>query len=137
MKKWLCILICAPLLTLNVAFGQESGGEDDIVKNTQNDILIVAGAGAGGAIIGLSTLSFYETPSNHIRNIWTGAAIGLIAGVVFVAYTSAQKGSEDLVSQASSEGFSTSERASWHSEKSELLTMQSVQFGTQILNLTF
>lgn len=137
MKKWLCILICGPLLTLNMAFGQEGGGEDDIIKNTQNDILLVAGAGAGGAIIGLSTLSFYETPSNHISNIWTGAAIGLIAGVIFVAYTSAQKGSEDLVSQAASEGFSTAERASWHSEKSELLTMQSVQFGTQFLNLSF
>ena len=34
--------------------------EDDIIKNTQNDILMVAAAGAGGAILGLSTLSFYD-----------------------------------------------------------------------------
>ena len=135
MKKWLCILLCVQLLTLNSVMAQS--GEDDLIKNTQNDILIVAGAGAGGAIIGLSTLSFYETPSNHIRNIWTGAAIGLIAGVIFVAYTSAQKGSEDLVSQVPSEGFSTHERSFWHHEKAELLTMQSVQFGTQFLNLSF
>lgn len=134
MKKWLCALLCFQILTLNVAFGQS---EDDFVKNTQNDVLLVAAAGAGGAILGLSTLSFYDKPSKHIANVWTGAAIGIIAGVIFVAYNSAQKGSEDLVSKRSSEEFSTSERVGWHSESNELLTMQSVQFGTQIWNTSF
>lgn len=134
MKKWLCALLCFQLLTLNLAFGQ---AEDDFVKNTQNDVLLVAAAGAGGAVLGLSTLSFYDKPSKHIDNVWTGAAIGIIAGVIFVAYNSAQKGSEDLVSQHSSEEFSTSERTDWHAGSSELLTMQSVQFGTQIWNTSF
>jgi hypothetical protein len=134
MKKWLCALLCFPIFTLNLAFGQ---AEDDFIKNTQNDVLLVAAAGAGGAVLGLSTLSFYDKPSKHIANVWTGAALGVIAGVIFVAYNSAQKGSEDLVSQHSSEEFSTSERAEWHSEASELLTMQSVQFGTQIWNTSF
>ena len=134
MKKWLCALLCFQIFTLNLAFGQS---QDDFIKNTQNDVLIVAAAGAGGAILGLSTLSFYDKPSKHIANVWTGAALGVIAGVIFVAYNSAQKGSEDLVSQRSSEEFSTSERASWHSDSRELLTMQSVQFGTQIWNTSF
>ena len=134
MKKWLCALLCFQIFTLNLAFGQS---QDDFIKNTQNDVLIVAAAGAGGAILGLSTLSFYDKPSKHIANVWTGAAVGVIAGVIFVAYNSAQKGSEDLVSQRSSEEFSTSERASWHSDSRELLTMQSVQFGTQIWNTSF
>lgn len=133
MKKWLCALLCFQLFTLNVAFAQE----DDIIKNTQNDILLVGIAGAGGAILGLSTLSFYDQPSKHIANVWTGAAIGIIAGVIFVAYNSAQKGSEDLVGSRSSEEFSTRERASWHSEKSDLLTMQSVQFGAEFWKLSF
>ncbi len=134
MKKSLCALLCFQILTLNLAFGQS---EDDFVKKTQNDVLLVAAAGAGGAILGLSTLSFYDKPSKHIANVWTGAAIGVIAGVIFVAYNSAQKGSEDLVSQHSSEEFSTSERAGWHSDSNQLLTMQSVQFGTQIWNTSF
>lgn len=134
MKKWFVALLCFQLLTLNVAFSQS---EDDIIKNTQQDMLMVLGAGAAGAIIGLSTLSFYETPSKSISNIWTGAAIGIIAGVIFVAYNSAQKGSEDLVGQQSSEEFSTQERAGWHQEKAQLLTTQSVQFGTQIINWSF
>ncbi len=134
MKKWLCALLCFQIFTLNLAFGQS---QDDFIKNTQNDVLIVAAAGAGGAILGLSTLSFYDKPSKHIANVWTGAALGVIAGVIFVAYNSAQKGSEDLVGQRSSEEFSTSERASWHSDSRELLTMQSVQLGTQIWNTSF
>ncbi len=134
MKKWICALVCFQLLTLNVAMAQS---EDEFIKNTQNDILLVAAAGGGGAILGLSTLSFYDKPSKHIANVWTGAAIGVIAGVIFVAYSSAQKGSEDLVSQQSSEEFSTDERSDWHSKNSDLLTMQSVQFGTQFWAASF
>ncbi len=134
MKKLICALLSLSLLTtaVNPAFAQES--EDDIIKNTQNDIMLVAVAGAGGAVLGLSTLSFVEKPSKHVSNIWTGAALGIIAGVIFVAYNSAQKGSEDL--QSSSE-FSSSERVAWHSENSENLSFSQVQFGTQIYQLSF
>src|SRR5690349_19210439 len=83
MKKWICALLSLQLLLLTSAFGQE----DDFMKSTQNDIMLVAAAGAGGAVLGLSTLSFYDKPSKHIGNIWTGAAIGIIAGVIFVAYS--------------------------------------------------
>lgn len=137
MKKWICVLIIFQLLTLNVAVAQEEGSEDDIIKNTQNDILIVAGAGVGGAVLGLSTLSFYDKASKHISNVWTGAAIGIIAGVIFVAYSSAQKGSEELQTAVPSDTFSTSERVAWHSENSEVLTTSSVQFGTQFWQTTF
>ena len=134
MKKLICALLSLSLLTtaVNPAFAQES--EDDIIKNTQNDIMLVAVAGAGGAVLGLSTLSFVEKPSKHVSNIWTGAALGIIAGVIFVAYNSAQKGSEDL--QSSSE-FSSSERVAWHSENTENLSFNQVQFGTQIYQLSF
>lgn len=137
MKKWICAFLIFQLLTLNVALAQEEGTEDDIVKNTQNDILIVAGAGAGGAVLGLSTLSFYDQASKHVSNIWTGAAIGIIAGVIFVAYSSAQKGSEELQSFIPTEAFSTSERVAWHGENSEDLSLSSVQFGTQIWQTSF
>jgi hypothetical protein len=134
MKKWLCFLLCLPLITVNLAYAQS---EDDFVKNTQNDILLVGAAGAGGAILGLSTLSFYDKPSKHVANVWTGAAIGIIAGVIFVAYMSAQKGSEDLTSQHSSEEFTTSDRANWHADAAPILTIPSVQIGTQFWTTTF
>lgn len=134
MKKWLSLALIFSILSLNSAFAQQ---ESDIIKNTQNDIILVGVAGAAGAILGLSTLSFYDKPSPHISNVWTGAALGVIAGVIWVAYQSATDNSDALISQVPSEGFSTEERAGWHSEKSNVLTMSSVQFGTQFWQTTF
>lgn len=135
MKKLITLFVAFQIFlstaVVNPALAQE---EDDIVKNTQNDIMLVGIAGAAGAVLGLSTLSFMDKPSKHISNIWTGAALGVIAGVIFVAYNSAQKGSEDL--QSSSE-FNSLERVAWHSENTENLTLPGVQFGTQIFALNF
>ena len=114
MKKLLGFSLCFQLFLVAPVMGQAT---NDIVAKTQNDLLVVAGAGAAGAVIGLSTLSFVDQPSQHLRNIWTGAALGIIAGVIYVAYDSAQKGSEDL--QSSNE-FSTYERYAWHSESHNL-----------------
>jgi hypothetical protein len=135
MKKLICALLSLSLIAtaVNPAFAQDSS-EDDIIKTTQNDIMLIAAAGAGGAVLGLSTLSFVEKPSKHVSNIWTGAALGIIAGVIFVAYNSAQKGSEDL---QSSVDFNSFERVAWHSENAENLSLPSVQFGTQIWQTSF
>ncbi len=135
MKKLICALLSLSLLVsaVNPAMAQDSG-EDDIIKNTQNDIMLIAAAGAGGAVLGLSTLSFVEKPSKHVSNIWTGAALGIIAGVIFVAYNSAQKGSEEL---QSSREFNSSERVAWHAEQAENLSLSSVQFGTQFWHTSF
>lgn len=107
---------------------------DDLIKNTQNDILTVAGAGVGGAILGLSTLSFVDEPSKHLPNIWTGAAIGVIAGVVFVAVNSAQKNSEEL---QSSRDFSTYERVAWHRSQENLVTPVKTTFFSTLWSTSF
>lgn len=124
--------MCLQFLLLTPAIAQESN--DDFIKNTQTDLMIVAGAGLGGAILGLSTLSFVSKPSKHVANIWTGAAIGVIVGVVFVAYNSAQKGSEELMSSAQ---FNTLERVAWHHQNDKILTPPKVQFGTQLFQMNF
>ncbi len=138
MKKLLSLLLGLQFLLMTVssnsAFAQE---DEDIIKNTQTDVLIVAAAGAGGALLGLSTLSFVDKPSNHVSNIWTGGALGIIAGVLFVAYNSAQKGSEDLQSEEASLEFNSTERFAWHRLSSPDLTSHGVQFGTQIWSLNF
>ena len=135
MKKMLSFVLSLHLVTLavssNTAFAQDS---DDIMKSTQNDILIVATAGAAGAILGLSTLSFVDKPSQHISNVWTGAAVGVIAGVIFVAYNSAQKGSEELIS---AKDFSSSDRFSWHSSHTNKLPSDPSRVATDFFSLNF
>lgn len=107
---------------------------EDLIKNTQNDILTVAGAGVGGAVLGLSTLSFVNEPSKHLPNIWTGAAIGVIVGVVFVAFNSAQKNSEEL---QSSSHFSTHERVAWHKTQENLLTFEKTTLFAPLWGTSF
>lgn len=133
MKKWLGFLLSFQFLLLTPAFA----AEDEFIKNTQDDIILVGAAGVGGAVLGLSTLSFYDQPSEHVANIWTGAAIGVIAGVIWVAYSSASNNSEHLTSQISSPDFKTSERVKWHRDQMKLLSSQKVQFGTEIYSLSF
>lgn len=133
MKKKICTLIALHLFIFS-GISTASAQSDDLIKSTQEDILLVVGAGGAGAVLGLSTLSFVDKPSQHISNIWTGAALGIIAGVIIVAYNSAQKGSEEL--QASKE-FNSQERLAWHTQETEILTFKEAQFGTQFFSLSF
>lgn len=47
---------------------------------------IVLFSGIGGAILGLSTLSFYGKPQEHTNNINSGALFGAFAGVGYLFY---------------------------------------------------
>lgn len=132
MKKLFALILSLQFLLAIPAMAQDNS--DDIAQSTQNDLFLVAGAGAAGAILGLSTLSFMDKPSQHISNIWTGAAIGVIAGVVLVVYNSAQKNQEDL---ESSVDFQTHERVAWHFKNNANLTSPRGQFGTQIWGTNF
>lgn len=106
-------LIITFLLTSSLLLPWAAHAEgDDVITNTRNDLLLVAAAGAGGAVLGLSTLSFYDKPSKNLSNIWMGAALGIIGGVIFVAINHAQKTQGDLAQ--ASENFSTLERLTWH-----------------------
>lgn len=114
MKLACSLLLALTFLMPRAAVAQDSN--DDIVASTQGDIMLVAAAGVGGAVIGLSTLSFYDKPSKHVSNIWTGAAIGIIAGVIVVALSHAQKTQEELslYSPKVTPEFSTQDREEWH-----------------------
>ena len=50
--------------------------------------------GLGGAVLGLSTLSFYGRPQDRLSNIAIGFAFGVIAGTTFVTYKAATNPSE-------------------------------------------
>lgn len=118
MKMFLSLILVLQILLSANVFAQDVA--DDLVTNTQQDLMMVIGGGIGGSVIGLSTLSFYDKPSKHISNIWTGAAIGIIAGVVFVVYSSATRGHGDLTSQSDQKSFETISRRDWHEEKFSL-----------------
>lgn len=51
-------------------------------------------AGLGGAVLGLSTLSFYGRPQDKLANIAIGFAGGVIVGTAYVTYKAATNPTE-------------------------------------------
>jgi len=45
--------------------------------------------GLGGAVLGLSTLSFYGRPQDHLGNIAIGFAVGAVIGTLYTTYDTA------------------------------------------------
>lgn len=61
------------------------------LTGTRKQLATIVFAGLAGAILGLSTLSFYGRPQEHLTNIAIGGALGVIAGASFTTYKAATK----------------------------------------------
>ena len=68
----------------------ESGGGG----GPRKQLATIIYAGLGGAVLGLSTLSFYGRPQEKLSNIAIGFALGVIAGTSFVTYKAMTNPSE-------------------------------------------
>ncbi|ATH08796.1 hypothetical protein BIY24_12815 [Halobacteriovorax marinus] len=117
-KMFLILMTAFSLSLAPSAMAQE--GESSILQESVGDLTTVAAIGLGGAILGLSTLSFTEEPKDHLKNILVGGAIGIIAGVGIVAWQQATKSKGVIESHGmnSSEEFSTARRVAW--QKSQI-----------------
>lgn len=142
--KILCSLILAFSLSSPRVWAQDAaggeGGEDDIVKETQSDLILIGAAGAGGALLGLSTLSFYDKPSKHVSNVWMGAAIGVIAGVILVAVNHAQKTEDEMAylpQPKVTPEFTTAARSDWHFNNIEAASTVSSAWSASVWGLRF
>jgi hypothetical protein len=133
------VVVNAPFLS-NI-YAQDANVEA-LVEDTKTDLLIVISGGLGGAILGLSTLSFVDEPKKHTRNIIVGSSIGIIAGVAFVAYNQANKSQKMFytdetvfnmqMNQRPGATFNTYARNDWHHEHSSKLfdkVIAPLQFG--------
>jgi len=70
------------------------GGNADIAEirsGLKSDFRMIVFAGLGGAVLGLSTLSFVEKPSKEIKRIYIGFAVGAIIASIFVLYKATSK----------------------------------------------
>ncbi len=92
-KKLLTGLITAVILVqpLQVNAQDAKAGDGTFVDNSLSDLYVVLGSGAVGAVLGLSTLSFVETPKDHFNNVAIGGAIGIVFGVGMVIFNQATR----------------------------------------------
>ena len=122
------------------SFAQTNKQASDIAQTSLKDLIIVGGTGTMGAILGLSTLSFVEEPSEHLKNVYMGASLGVILGVSFVAYQTANREQENLVhlkrlQNQITPDFKTASRLSWH--RSDSLRNFPKYLKNQVINLNF
>ncbi|MGZ3769693.1 MAG: hypothetical protein ACXVCP_00835 [Bdellovibrio sp.] len=59
-------------------------------RTIKRNVATVLFASLGGAILGLSTLSFYGEPQEHTDNITAGALLGFAAGMSYVIIESSK-----------------------------------------------
>ncbi len=132
MRIWLvsAALIIFSVITPVSSFAQENSSFAD---QGLQDAMVIGGTALGGAILGLSTLSFVEEPSEHLKNVMVGGAVGIIVGVGLVAYMQANK-SETIYKQTQNDvlEFNTNQRVAWHQkENSQLAPVPPAQVGYQ------
>ena len=88
-KKNISLLLMAFTLMALHPMGTASAAaaEDNLVDDSLRDFSMVIGSGAVGAVLGLSTLAFVDNPSNHLKNIAVGGAVGIVVGVGVVVFS--------------------------------------------------
>lgn len=85
----LCLSLGAPVAVAQYPNGNNSQQSTAIGPRKQLATIIFSGL--AGAILGLSTLSFYGRPQDKLSNIAIGFAVGIISGTVYTTYQAATK----------------------------------------------
>lgn len=83
------ILTSTFTLNTNVHAQSVSASSSQELTGTRKQIATIIFAGLAGAVLGLSTLSFYGRPQDKLSNIAVGFAIGVISGTVYTTYQAA------------------------------------------------
>lgn len=85
----LSIFTCSQPAIAQNADGMSTSSAE--LSGTRKQLATIIFAGLSGAILGLSTLSFYGRPQEHLQNLAFGFAFGVIGGTIFTTYKAATK----------------------------------------------
>ena len=84
LRKWISIILLVySCFHASVSSAQQGG------RNFKRGVATILFSTLGGAVLGLSTLSFYGEPQEHTNNIVTGALLGAVGGSAYLLYDSA------------------------------------------------
>lgn len=86
MKTFILRIIMAPLLVLGMSLAQAQTNASSTTSNNSSPTQTILVSGLIGGVLGLSTLSFYAHPEEHILNIPIGAGIGIVGAILYVSY---------------------------------------------------
>lgn len=89
-------LLVIVLLISTPAWSQQqppagASGQSDVVSKygPRRQIATIVYMGLAGAVLGLSTLSFYGRPQDKLSNIPLGFGVGVVIGTIYMTYQAA------------------------------------------------
>jgi hypothetical protein len=86
-KSTFCFVIL--LFFYNNVFAESTyGNYNSAGSSVRGQVARIMMSGLGGAVFGVSTLSFYGEPQKHLSNVAIGAALGLLVGSIYVTSVS-------------------------------------------------
>ena len=98
-KRALSLLVVLASATL-ISWPQTSLADTQTQTNVtsfRRGIATVILCGVGGAVLGISTLSFYGDPQNHVSNITAGLVLGLIGGGTYLGMQASETSKESAL----------------------------------------
>lgn len=87
----LSLIVVAPYVH---AAAKTDKGAQSTAQGPRRHLTTIVFAGLAGAVLGLSTLSFYGRPQDRLSNIAVGFAVGVITGTVYATYKAATEPKE-------------------------------------------
>ena len=82
-------LIIAFTVSAPRVFAQNPKTKGNATEGPRRHLSTIVFAGVAGAVLGLSTLSFYGRPQDKLTHIAIGAAIGIIGGTMYSTFKAA------------------------------------------------
>lgn len=117
-RKWISIFISTVVvLTSTPALSQTD-------RNIKRGVATVLFASLGGAVLGLSTLSFYGEPEEHTNNITLGAAVGFVGGLAYVLSGPRQSAPSNSYAIMPEAEFKNRRALAFHSARAPLIKLQ-------------
>jgi hypothetical protein len=94
LQRFIACFLCFGLIMTAASPVHAQGGERErdgeiTQKGPRKQITTIVFAGLAGAVLGLSTLSFYGRPQEKLSNIAVGFAIGVIGGAMYTTFQAA------------------------------------------------
>lgn len=90
-KRILCAVLALSFLSFTPELSLAQGQSYQQPTGPKRQLATIIFAGLGGAVLGLSTLSFYGRPQDKLNNIAIGFAIGVISGTIYTTYQTATR----------------------------------------------
>jgi hypothetical protein len=87
----LCFILLFSSLNLQAQDNGNQGQDSTVVEKygPSRQISTIVYMGLAGAVLGLSTLSFYGRPQDKLSNIPIGFGVGVVIGTIYMTYQAA------------------------------------------------